>query len=251
MRGALRMVCVAAWGALCAAGPAIAQSDDRSRIVRFLEDQLSDSARQVQIEGFRGALSAQAQLDRLTISDAAGAWLILEDAQLDWQRSALLSGRVEVQALSASRLTVLRIPEPSGDPALPDAEARPFSLPDLPVAITIDRLAIDEIVLEAAVMGLAGRFSLDGSLDLANGDGDADLEIVRLDQTRDRFDLSAAYSNATEELAVDLSLTEAPGGVVSELLNLPGRPSVAFEIAGTGPLDQFAAQIQLATGRSG
>ena len=47
-----------------------AQDDDRSRLVRLIEDSLSDGARQVRIEGFSGALSSTATLDRLTIADA-------------------------------------------------------------------------------------------------------------------------------------------------------------------------------------
>jgi autotransporter translocation and assembly factor TamB len=31
----------------------------------------------------------------LSISDADGEWLILEDARLNWRRLALLSGRLE------------------------------------------------------------------------------------------------------------------------------------------------------------
>ena len=57
---------------------ASAQSDeDRARIMTFLEAQLSDSARQVSITGFRGALSASAEMDVLTIADDDGVWLRL------------------------------------------------------------------------------------------------------------------------------------------------------------------------------
>ncbi|MEM1301172.1 MAG: hypothetical protein AAGH17_01215, partial [Pseudomonadota bacterium] len=48
------------------AGPLAAQSDDRGILQAFIEDNLSSAGRDVRIEGFRGALSSRAELDRLT-----------------------------------------------------------------------------------------------------------------------------------------------------------------------------------------
>jgi translocation and assembly module TamB len=70
----MRRLALAVFCAVVAATPVAAQDDDRGRLIRFLESQLSDGAdRQVRIDGFRGALSSEAELDRLTISDATGS----------------------------------------------------------------------------------------------------------------------------------------------------------------------------------
>jgi hypothetical protein len=74
--------------------PVAAQDDDRGRLIRFLESQLSDGAdRQVRIDGFRGALSSEAELDRLSISDADGEWLVLETRGSTGGGWRCLSGR--------------------------------------------------------------------------------------------------------------------------------------------------------------
>jgi len=226
---------------------AIAQDDDRGRIQALIEDALSDGeARQVRIEGFAGALSSQATLDRMTISDATGLWLILENVQLDWTRTALLRGALEVNQLSAERLEILRLPLPGGEP-LPDAAATPFSLPELPVSIEIGRVAIETVVLGEPVIGVAATLTVAGSLSISGGAGRADITLDRLDGPQGTVALAAAYSNETRQLSVDLLVAEDAGGLTAELLNLPGAPSVRLAVAGAGPLDDFAADIVLET----
>ena len=116
---------------------ALAQEDDKGFLTRTIQDALSGAGRTVSIDGFRGALSSTASFDRMTIADDQGVWLTLEDVTLDWNRSALLRGRLEVQSLTAARLDLPRLPVPSDEVDLPDAEAQPFSLPELPVSINI------------------------------------------------------------------------------------------------------------------
>ena len=71
--------------------PAFAQEgEDEGFITEFIEDNLSATARDVDIQGFAGALSSRATIERLTIADGQGVWLVAEDLALDWNRSALL-----------------------------------------------------------------------------------------------------------------------------------------------------------------
>ena len=75
--------------------PAAAQEEneaDKTYLEGWIEDALSGAGRSVTITGFRGALSSNATLERMTISDEDGIWLTMEDATLVWSRSALLRG---------------------------------------------------------------------------------------------------------------------------------------------------------------
>lgn len=238
--------------ALMLPGGAVAQTedgatdgDDRGRIVQFLEDQLSGGARQVTIEGFRGALSASAEMDLLTIADAEGVWLRLEGARLDWSRAALLRGALQIDALHADRLTILRAPLPDPGLDLPPAEATPFQLPQLPVSIAIGQVSLDHVVLGAPLMGSAVALSVQGSAALADGAGNADLDITRLDGPEARFTLAAAYANDTRQLSLSLLLAEAAGGLLATRLSLPDAPAIRFSAMGAGPIDDFTAQISL------
>ncbi len=221
--------------ALIAPAAAQAQDDDRSRIVRFLEDQLSDGARTVTIRGFRGALSSTAQMDLLTIADDDGVWLTLENAQLTWSRTALLRGALQIDQLTAERLEIARRPTIAGSgPDLPSAEATPFALPELPVSIAIERTAIDRVTLGEDILGLAVAFSIQGSAQLAGGEGAAALHLERLDEARGVFDLAASYGNATRQLDLTLLLEEEAGGIATTLLGLPGAPRCGFRSRARG-----------------
>jgi translocation and assembly module TamB len=243
----MRRVILAATFLAILTHPLHAQDDDRGRLVEFLEAQLSDGDDlQVRISGFRGALSSEAELDRLSISDAQGEWLILEDARLRWRRAALLSGALDVQALTAERLTV-RPPLPPEGPNLPTPEATPFALPELPVSINIEHVAIEEVVLGEPVIGLPATLSVSGAAQLADGSGSAVLDLRRLDGPEGRFTLQAGFDNATRVLALDLSLQEAEGGLTAELLDLPGAPSVGLTVSGEGPLDDIDIDVGLST----
>ncbi|MEM7753749.1 MAG: translocation and assembly module protein TamB, partial [Pseudomonadota bacterium] len=211
----------------------------------LIEDQLSGSGRAVTITGFRGALSGQATLETMTISDEDGVWLTLSGARLDWNRAALLAGRLEVNELSAEEILLPRLAAPAEGEA-PSPEAGGFQLPDLPVSVRIGRLAAERVELGEALFGVAADVSLEGSLSLADGSAAADFDIERLDQPGAIL-LDAGYENATEVLRLDLSMVEGEGGIVSTLAGLPGAPSVDFAIQGEAPLSDFAADLRLAT----
>ncbi|WP_371156732.1 translocation/assembly module TamB domain-containing protein [Jannaschia sp. 2305UL9-9] len=238
--------------AIIAATPVTAQdaAEDRDRgfLTALIEDNLSAPGLSVRIDGFEGALSSTATLDALTISDDEGAWLRLEDVVLDWNRSALLRGRLEVEELSAALISVARAPLPAeGVDALPDAGASGFSLPDLPVSVDIEQLRADRIELGAALLGQDLALSLEAQAQLADGSASATLQASRLDGVDGSFDIAAAFDGDTTELTIDLDISEGEGGLASTLMQLPGAPAIDLTIAGSGPLDAFSADIALAS----
>ncbi|EYD76278.1 hypothetical protein Rumeso_02127 [Rubellimicrobium mesophilum DSM 19309] len=235
--------------ALCALPlPALAQDtqeEDRGFLQGLIEDALSSTARTVRIEGFEGALSSRATVDRLTIADSEGVWLEATALALDWNRSALLRGRIEVEELSAGAIDVIRPPVP--DPQAPSPEATPFSLPDLPVSVNIGQLDAERIVLGEALLGQELALTLNGSVNLEGGEGQANLDAQIVEGSEGSLALDASYSNETRVLAVNLDLQEAQGGLAARALSLPGLPSVALHVEGTGPIDDYGARISLAT----
>ena len=111
----------------------LAQDDDRTFLEGLLEDNLSDAGRDVRVIGFAGALSSRATMQQMTIADDQGVWLTLNNAVLDWNRGALVRGRLEVNQLTAEELIVTRLPPSTGGADLPTPEATGFALPDLPI----------------------------------------------------------------------------------------------------------------------
>ncbi len=225
---------------------AAAQEDDRSYLTAFLEDNLSGAGRQVTIIGFEGALSSQASIESMTIADDTGVWITLTGITLDWSRSALLSGELSVDQLTADSIAIDRMPD-VGDSGLPEPEAMPFSLPDLPVSVSIGQVAATEIVLGEAVFGQAITARLNASANLAAGAGTADVSLERTDGVTGTITLAASFSNDTREIILDILAEEAADGIAATLLDLPGRPSARLAIAGTGSPEDFWATLDLQT----
>ena len=111
--------------------------EDRGFIAGLLENALGGDGRTVRIIGFSGALSSTARITKITIADGEGIWLTLDDVAMTWNRSALLRGEIDIELLRAVSIDLPRLPiaEPGID--IPDAEASPFALPDLPASLRL------------------------------------------------------------------------------------------------------------------
>ena len=233
--------------ALMLLAPLPALADDRDTLTAFLEDSLSGAGRQVVVTGFAGALSSRATITELTIADDVGIWLTLRGLSLDWSRSALLSGRVVVSALTAEEIVLARLPE-AGPAALPSPEAPGFRLPELPVSIEIGELSAARIELGPTVLGQSVEGRLDAALSLVGGEGRAMLTLERTDAGPEgEVTLTASYANEGRRLIIDLAAREGADGIAASLLDVPGRPAADLTIKGAGPLEDFTADVRLAT----
>ena len=223
-----------------------AQTNDRDYLTAFLEDSLSGAGRKVVVTGFAGALSSRASLTELTIADDDGVWLTLRDVKLDWSRSSLLSGAVVVSELTAGEIVLDRLPV-AGSGA-PSPEAGTFALPELPISIEIGQIEARHIVLGPSVLGTGLEATLEASMSLSGGEGKGSLVLERTDAgPAGKVVMTASYVNATQQLSIDLAAEEAAGGIASVKLGLPGAPSVALTMKGTGPVSDFAADVALTT----
>ncbi|MBT0957752.1 translocation/assembly module TamB domain-containing protein [Alphaproteobacteria bacterium KMM 3653] len=223
-----------------------ASEEDRGFLAGLLEDSLGGEGREIRIIGFAGALSSEASVERITVADDNGIWLTMEEVVLDWNRSALLRGRLEVTTLSAQRIAVERTPLPA-EGSVPSPEASGFSLPDLPVAVDVQTLEVAEISLGESLLGEPAVMNLAASLNLVGGSGHVDLRAQRVDGKIGEFIVDTTYDGDSDVLSLSLDLREAEGGIIGRALDLPGQPSVELTVAGEGPLSDLAADVSLRT----
>lgn len=229
--------------ALSLGGIALAQDDERSRFVRFVERQISTPDRMIRLGRIEGALSSNVRISEITIADRRGVWLTIENAQLVWSRLALLRGRLSIESLTADAIRIDRAPLPA-ETDEPIEEGAEFALPSLPVAVRIDQFDIDEIDIAEGVIGRAARLSVNGAARLEDGGLDARLSVDRLDRPGS-LQLATRFQNESRQLAIDLKLSEPAGGVLANALGVQGEPSLAFTVLGNGPLSDFTADISL------
>ncbi len=200
----------------------------------------------VAISDISGVVPTNMRIGRITAADAKGTFAEVDALALSWSPLALLRGVVDVTHAGADRVELARIPElPEAPPAPPAKSSGGISL--LPVRL--GRLAIDEIVVGAPVMGHAAELSLTASADLmASGPGlAADFEVLRRDAPG-TIGGTLRYLPQTRHLKLDLSAHEPAGGLVAGLMGIEGLPPVEAKIAGAGPLDAFDATIAMAAG---
>ena len=221
------------------------EDEDKGYLTELIEDNLSGASRKVTIQGFAGALSSEATIDVLSIADADGVWLTVEDIVLTWNRSALLRGAIDVQELSAARIVVSRAPlaENTG----PSPEAQSFSLPELPVSVSLDQLRIDRVELGEVFLGESIAVALEGTAQLGDGEGTVSVTAERLGAKTGVFEINGSFVNATRALDLSLNLEEGADGIAARILDLPGRPAIRLQVAGAGPLADYEATLALAT----
>lgn len=215
------------------------ETEQRGALVGFVENQISSPDRQIRLNGIDGALSSNASIDQITISDTEGIWLIVENATLQWNQGALLFGRLEIQSLAADSIAYIRNPVSTEAPAAPSPEAGGFLVPELPVAVILEDLSVPNVRFGEQVFGLGSEISLAGSMTLDGGAIDAQLDIVRLDGPGGTLDLDLQYANDTREIDLGLDLIEPEDGIVANLLNIEGRPEIALGLQGAGPIDDL------------
>lgn len=211
---------------------------------------LSTPGSRVQVGAVDGALSSDATIRNVTVSDKDGAWLKLDAARLVWTRTALLTGKLAVDRLEIGKLEILRRPAPSDEVAPPPDPNKPASiLPELPVRVEIKDFALAELALGEALIGEAARISAKGKAKLGPpAEGlDATLQTQRTDRPG-AIDLRLLFVPTGEKLTIKLTAKEPAGGVIARLANIPGLPPVDLDVDGDGSLDNFASRIQLAAG---
>ena len=220
--------------------------EQKDWLTSFVQDRLSTPERQIRLSNIDGVLGSDVSIREITISDADGVWLRVNNASLNWNQAALFTGRLEVNSLRADSIDYIRNAIPvEGAVDLPPPEAGTFAIPEFPVAINIGELAVPSVTFGEGVFGLGSEISLAGSMHLEGGNLDAVLDIIRLDGPGGTLDLDAVYRREGNTIDLGLSLVEPPNGVIANLLNIEGRPAVTLTLDGAGPVSDLTAQMRL------
>ncbi|MDZ7712577.1 MAG: translocation/assembly module TamB domain-containing protein [Rhodovibrio sp.] len=223
-------------------------------IAQALEGALSGPDGQATVAGLEGPLPQDARLGRLVLRDGEGAWLTVEDVRLTWSPLALLSGRLDLQAVTAARIALDRLPAGAPEAEEPPAEdggPAAFELPELPVAIRLDRLAVDRVEIGEAVAGTATAFKIDGQAAAPQGGRlTTQLAVTRLGGPAESLRLDAGFDPGPRTLSVDLKLDAPPDGLLAQLADLPAGAGAALSLTGDGPIDAWQGQLEARIGEA-
>lgn len=243
MGRSLRLIIVALCAMMAfAVAPLLAQeNDEKSAFIQYVEEQISSENFKISLNGIEGTLSSDVSLQSITIADRNGIWLTITKPRLIWSRTSLLVGKLDVESLTADSIDFARLPAP--DNSAPTAEAEPFSLPQLPVSVLLEQIAIGSVSIDESVFGLASRVSVQGRLALDEELLDVDLRVDRQDGPGGSLAVIANYDEGRQRLKLLADLQEPENGLFVNLLGIEGRPPVALRANGDGPIADFAMQL--------
>ncbi|WP_273783220.1 translocation/assembly module TamB domain-containing protein [Bartonella sp. AU15XJBT] len=218
-------------------------ADDRSWFVSLIERKLSTPNRQVRLHNIQGTLSSQTSIDAITVSDKNGVWLKITNAKMDWNRLTLLRGRMDINQLSAEQVTFLRKPQGNSS-FISSLETGRFSLPKLPLALSINTLTAQHVTFEQNLFGFSADMSLEGNFTLASGNLDVDIVAHRLDAPGS-FSVLTKISENNRTAKIDISADEPQNGILANVFNIEKRPALNLAIKGDGTFDDLVIKLSL------
>lgn len=206
----------------------------------FIEQSVATlSADKVIVTGLGGRFPDALQIRRLELHDTAGVWLAVNSATLEWSPARLLTGTVQIDRLETGLISLNRLPDPSPEPTSDSGLS-------LPVGITLNRLNIGHLDLDAAVAGEALSMAVDGSAHLASlNQGDINLALQRLDKAGS-YRLKGHLD--TEMVRAQLSIEEPDRGLITGIANLQGQTPLSVKAVLEGPLTAVQTQANLKLG---
>jgi translocation and assembly module TamB len=214
----------------------------RQTLGTFVAEQLSGPDYKVTIGLTRGVPPRSLFFENIELSDKKGVWARIGGVDILINPLALLDGTVEVDALRFRQVEVLRQPE------LPDKpDLKPFSIPDLPVAIHVKAFMARDVRLDAQVANVVADVT-------AFGDGlwqrhkitlnfDLDRTDVASDHIAARLNMAQNADPLKSRLNVDLDLYGKPGGIFAGLAGLKPKDGIVAALKGDGLLDGWAGNL--------
>ncbi len=120
-------------------------------------------------------------LGGVTVADREGVWLSIDQLTLDWRPTRLVRNEVVIDSVAAGRAVMTRLPVGSGDAGPP----APFDIDGLVrdlAGVHVERLTVDTLMLEPAVLGEAVSAKATASLRDEGGGKTLALDLARTDQ---------------------------------------------------------------------
>jgi translocation and assembly module TamB len=201
----------------------------------------SGEGRTVKITGLGGIWAGPLTVGAVVVEDADGPWLALRDVSADMSYLDLIGMKVTAETLRVGRIEVARAPKPVAT----TEPAAPFQLP---VDIDIARIDLPEIALGADLAGEVATLSATSTL-VATGSPlkiETQTSVSRIDARQGDLDLTLVFAPDENRLDVKIEGAEPEGGVIANLLRLPGAPPVSIAVEGSGPASDWRGQGAIA-----
>jgi translocation and assembly module TamB len=207
----------------------------RDNLASLISDLASSEGQTVRIGGLDGLWSGHLTAEHIVLEDAEGPWLVARDVAVDWSPLRLVTANsFDAKRVAARRVEVARLP--ASPPQQQDTSSS-----GLPVSLDIDRIELPEVALGAELAGGVAQVAAEGSLTAFAGALDiaTDLTVRRTDGQGGELAADIRFAPGRDVLDLSVQGSEPQGGIIANLLALPGAPSVAVDVSGQGSLDNW------------
>lgn len=206
---------------------------------RQISSLASTADQKVEISPPQGLLTGNLRLESVALSDRNGVYARINGIVVDWSPSSLLTGTFRADLISANSVEFERTPLPSEQPA--EQKTGSFSLP---IAVDIKKLAFNDIQLGEKLVGRAFQLTAEGNAKASSRDLAANIAVHRKDVPQAGIIADITYAPTDNILQLKANLSEPQGGILANLLALPGAPAVSLDIDGQGPLSDWSGHLQ-------
>jgi translocation and assembly module TamB len=133
---------------------------------------------------------------------------------------------------------VARRPKPASEPK---EDAGSFSLP---VSIDLKQIDLPDIALGPELAGGVASVAAKGSAQAETSPLQivSQLNIARSDGRAGNIDATIDFAPADNRLEIDIRASEPQGGIIANLLKLPGEPPVEIKVSGSGPAANWSGR---------
>ncbi|MEZ5756608.1 MAG: translocation/assembly module TamB domain-containing protein [Emcibacteraceae bacterium] len=220
----------------------------RDQIKRYINNALQSEDSAIIISKLEGALYSEIRIPTISFRDPDGIWLEIKNTKIYWSLGDIFNGRLSVARLSADQVNFMR--KPVGDDAQQTTDNDPFTIPELPLDIYIDRFEIGRIEVAENIAKKLSTLTASGLLKLTENDGlltkfnlmtqsgsDSDL-------SEDQILVDISYPKTGEALNVDIGLNAPEDGLFVALAGLEPRQSISAHFNGTGPIDNWSGKLE-------
>ena len=215
----------------------------------LIEQKTSDlTGRTVLLKGLSGRLPYRLHLDSLVLRDPRGAWLTIDDFDLNWSPLRLLFGTAHVDFVRFGHLSIPRLPESSDADTSSSSSSSSTNLPLR--KIVLGHVDAGRIDVGAPVAGIPAAFSLTGHAEvidpnrILNGlsfdrlpSSNIALDLKRLDE---EGHIVLGMVTARKKLNLHLKANEGKSGFAAKLTGMPDLTPLDLALDMKGPVSKEA-----------
>jgi len=217
----------------------------KSWIASTLTESLSTPGSVITVGSIDGLVPFDMRIAKITLGDAGGPWLTVDKAALAWSPSALLRGRLRIDALTAESIDILRRPAPSQA-----SSSSGFALPRLPVAVDLRKLEVGRLAIAPALAGGDNAAASISAHGLLTGDrADLGVRLARTDGQPGAGVLDVQYEPAANALTLKLDVEEPTGILLDAALTRTDHLPLRVTLDGSGPLSGWQGQFHMLSGQ--